>query len=185
MYMKKTLCAIMAAFLLAGCGSSAPAWPGESSIREGMENIGFFDIPKSWIDVSETDDPANITLRFTDARQSPSYSFMTYSYTTKELEDYDPIVGKAETWIEWEVESIEENYGDILTDTVYGTAKVAGCEAQRVDMSFSDDTKYTDVIFVDDEGTLHLLCFETLAADASENLDVFVDYILQSFDTKK
>ena len=183
--MKKTLYAIMAAVLLAGCGSSAPAWPGESAIREGMEDIGFFDIPKSWIDVSETDDPAAITLRYVDSQQNAAYSFMTYSYTTAERAEYDPVVGQPETWIEWEVETIEEDYGDILTDTVYGTAKVDGYEAQRVDMSFSDDTRYTDVIFVDDEGTLHLLCFETLEKSASENLDVFVDYILKSFDTKK
>ena len=62
---------------------------------------------------------------------------------------------------------------------------MAGCDAQRVDMIFSDDSRYTDVIFKDDAGTIHLMGFETFTKETSENLDVFVDYILKSYDTEK
>ena len=171
--MKKTVWAVLAALVLAGCGSSAARWPGEAAVRKGMEDIGFFDIPESWTDISETDDPAAITLRYVDNEQDSGYCFMTYSYTAEELSGYDPVVSEPETWVEWEVESITENYGDTLADTTYGTAKVAGCDA------------HTDVIFKDDTGTIHLLCFETFTKETSENLDVFVDYILKSYDTEK
>ena len=183
--MKKTVWAVLAALVLAGCGSSAAKWPGEAAVRKGMENIGFFDIPESWTDISETDDPAAITLRYVDNEQDSGYCFMTYSYTAEELSGYDPVVSETDTWVEWEVESITENYGDTLADTTYGTAKVAGYDAQRVDMTFTDDSRYTDVIFKDDAGTLHLLCFETFTRSTSENLDAFVDYVLKSYDTEK
>ena len=44
--MKKTVWAVLAALVLAGCGSSAARWPGEAAVRKGMEDIGFFDIPE-------------------------------------------------------------------------------------------------------------------------------------------
>ena len=160
----------------------AAGWPEDtgSAKRVGMADIGFFNLPDSWVDESETDDPNAITLHYWSSEGT--YSLMAYSYRKDEWEQYGSQFGEVSTWIDQTAGATASDYADILVTSIYDIPVfIAGYEGSRADLTFNDDSALTNIIFKDDAETIHILTFETFTADACAHMDDLINYVVDSF----
>ena len=159
---------------------AAATWPGTSAKRVGMDDIGYFNIPEDWIDLSHTEDPAAIILHYISA--DGNNSLIVHSYTKGEWESFGSEYGELDAWVKAFPSSTAIEYADKLISEIYDLpVYIAGYDGTRADLLFSDDSALTNVIFKDDAETIHILTMETFTADSTTHIDDFVNYIVDSF----
>ena len=152
----------------------------ENKKRVGYEGIGYFDIPESWNDLSETDDPDLITLTYES--QDQQYQIMAYTYTKEQWSEYGSDLNNPNMWLYALTEYTAQEYADILISKDYQEdITVLGYNGARGDLIFSDDSTLTNIFFIDENETIHVLTFETFTPSSNALLDTFIDSVLSSY----
>ena len=151
----------------------------EDTKTVGYEDIGFFSIPQSWEDISDT---AAITLQYVSPDRT--YSVSTYSYTKEEWSSYGDDYGALDVWLDYTARGTAEEYADILDTEEYNEITFKDYDAVRGDLTFTDDSALTNIIFKDEEETIHIFTFETFDEASCAQMPFFIDVILADYRIK-
>ena len=135
--------------------------------RVGHEQVGYFDVPSSFEDLSELDDPSGPFLKYSDGEE---FVISVYSYTKEEIEGdedmQDPVYVTSAL-----VDSYIEDYKDIFDRDEYFSDVIGDYTVETGDIYFTDDTRMSIASFLDEEGNMHVVIAETLSAEANPYMD--------------
>lgn len=159
---------------------SAARWPFGAFVEiEGADGIGYFWVPDDWTDetVWSADD---LSIEFSSPDQD--YYLTVYSYPVEEWKNYDPEIFESSlSLLDALLSNTREKYASSIdTDDTFET-EVDGCAAVRNDMTFTDSTGYSSVIYRDKTDTYHVILFETFSEEATSHMDDFAQYVLGHF----
>ena len=163
---------------------SEAAWPFGGFVQvEGEECVGYFWVPDDWSDATDRT-AEDLVIEF--ASPDEDYDLTVFSYQKEEWQYLDgEVFGSPLALLDALLSDTREKYADSLeADDTFET-EVDGCEAVRNDMTFSDGTGYTSVVYRDAEDTYHVIMFETFSKDATSHMDDFVQYVVGHFKAKQ